>query len=211
VDEELASRAAQFEQSALQYLDSLYAAARRMTHNPHDAEDLVQETYLKAFASLDQYQPDTNLKAWLYRILTNTYINQYRRKQREPHQTTTEGLSDWEVNSADLLMPSAELSALSQLTDSEVLEALAKLPEDRRMVVYYADVEGMPYQEISEILECPIGTVMSRLHRGRAQLRQLLSDYAQRNGIKVNPGINGGGETLSTVTEVLDAGEEIGG
>ena len=194
-------RAAQFEASALEYLDPLYSAALRMTRNPQDAEDLVQDTYLKAFAAFHQYQPGTNLKAWLYRILSNTYINNYRKKQREPLQTTTDDLTDWEINSTpDLTSQSAELSALSQLTDSEVSEALLQLPEDRRMVVYYADVEGMAYQEIAEIMDCPVGTVMSRLHRGRAQLRKLLANYARERGIVTDTGINDDGETLKSKT-----------
>ena len=194
-----AQRVAAFEASALEYLDPMYSAARRMTHNAQDAEDLVQETYLKAFAAFHQYEPGTNLKAWLYRILTNTYINKHRKKQREPFQTSTDDLSDWEVNSApDLTTPSAEFSALSQVTDTEVSEALLQLPEDRRMVVYYADVEGLAYQEIAEIMDCPVGTVMSRLHRGRAQLRTLLADYAKKRGIGTNSGINAGVETLKS-------------
>lgn len=177
-------RLAQFEASALEYLDPLYSAALRMARNPQDAEDLVQDTFLKAFTAFEQYQPGTNLKAWLYRILTNTYINHYRKKQREPQQTPAEDLTDWEVNSTpDLTAQSAELSALSQLTDTEVSEALAQLPQDRRMAVYYADVEGMAYQDIADIMDCPVGTVMSRLHRGRAQLRTLLADYAKERGI----------------------------
>lgn len=181
-----AERAAQFEATALEYLDPLYSAALRMTRNPQDAEDLVQETFLKAFAAFHQYEAGTNLKAWLYRILTNTYINKYRKKQREPFMSSTDDLSDWEVNSApDLTAASAEFSALNQLTDTEVSDALAQLPEDRRMAVYFADVEGLSYAEIAEIMDCPVGTVMSRLHRGRAQLRTLLADYARRRGIKV--------------------------
>ena len=196
--EDLASRVAAFESSALEYLDPLYSAALRMTHNPQDAEDLVQDTYLKAFAAFHQYEPGTNLKAWLYRILTNTYINRHRKKQREPIHTPTDELADWEVNSTpDLMTQSAEFSALSQLTDTEVSDALAQLPEDRRMVVYYADVEGMSYQEIAEIMDTPVGTVMSRLHRGRAQLRTLLADYARRRGINVDSGINDETETLN--------------
>jgi RNA polymerase sigma-70 factor, ECF subfamily len=196
--EELASRVAAFEASALEYLDPMYSAALRMTRNPQDAEDLVQDTFLKAFTAFHQYEPGTNLKAWLYRILTNNYINRHRKKQREPVQTPAEELADWEVNSTpDLMTQSAELSAMSQLTNSEVSDALAQLPEDRRMVVYYADVEGMSYQEIAEIMDTPVGTVMSRLHRGRAQLRTLLADYARSRGINVAAGINDDADALT--------------
>jgi len=182
-----ANRVAEFEASALEFLDPLYSAALRMTRNPQDAEDLVQDTYLKAFAAFHQYEKGTNLKAWLFRILTNTYINRFRQKKREPIQSPADELSDWEINSVpDLMTQSAEFSALNQLTDTEVSAALAQLPVDRQMVVYYADVEGLPYQEIADIMECPVGTVMSRLHRGRAQLRNLLADYAKKRGIIPN-------------------------
>jgi RNA polymerase sigma-70 factor (ECF subfamily) len=185
--EDPTSRAARFEADALQYLDQLYSAALRMTRNPADAEDLVQETFTKAFAAFHQYKPGTNLKAWLYRILTNTFINSYRKKQREPQQSQTEEVEDWQIARAashtSQGLRSAEAEALDRLPDSDVKRALAELPEDRRMVVYYADVEGFPYKEIAEIMGTPIGTVMSRLHRGRRQLRELLADYAEQRGL----------------------------
>jgi RNA polymerase sigma-70 factor, ECF subfamily len=185
--EDPTARAARFEADALQFLDQLYSAALRMTRNPADAEDLVQETFTKAFAAFHQYKPGTNLKAWLYRILTNTFINSYRKKQREPQQSQTEEVEDWQIARAashtSQGLRSAEAEALDRLPDSDVKRALAELPEDRRMVVYYADVEGFPYKEIAEIMGTPIGTVMSRLHRGRRQLRELLADYAAQRGL----------------------------
>jgi len=175
-----------FEEQALPFMDQLYAAALRMTRNPADAQDLVQETFVKAFAAWAQFHQGTNLKAWLYRILTNTFINTYRKKQREPFQTPIEDLEDWQLGGAESTTAraarSAEAEAIDHLPDSDVKNALQSIPEDFRMAVYFADVEGFSYQEIADIMKTPIGTVMSRLHRGRRMLRDLLSDYARDRG-----------------------------
>jgi RNA polymerase sigma-70 factor, ECF subfamily len=175
-----------FEQDVIPFLGQLYPAALRMTRNPSDAEDLVQETFAKAYAAFHQFMPGTNLRAWLHRILANTFINSYRKKRREPLQAlSTDFHEDWQVGADPLAAPvrSAEAEALDRLADSEILRALRELPEEFRVAVYLADIEGYPYREIAEIMGTPIGTVMSRLHRGRGKLRQKLAAYAPKRGI----------------------------
>jgi len=189
--ESAAQKKARFERDALQFTNQLYAAAMRYTKDPHDAQDLVQDTYAKAFVAFHQFEPGTNLKAWLYRILTTTFINTYRKDQRRPQISDGE-LEDWQIYDAASHTSdqgrSAEDVALDGIVDLDVKAALAAMPEDFRMAVYLADVEGFSYKEIAEIVGVPSGTVMSRLHRGRKLLRASLAEYAKDRGF--NRGID---------------------
>lgn len=183
--ESAAERKKRFERDALQYMNQLYAAALRYTRNPEDAQDLVQDTYAKSYTSFHQFEPGTNLKAWLYRVLTTTFINTYRKDQRRP-QTSDSEMEDWQIAEAASHTSdqgkSTEDVVLENLPDSDIKRALAEIPEEFRMAVYLADVEGFSYKEIAEIVGVPSGTVMSRLHRGRKQLREKLTDYARERG-----------------------------
>jgi len=187
--ETLAQRKARFERDALVFTSQLYGAALRYTKNSHDAQDLVQDTYAKAFTSFHQFEPGTNLKAWLYRILTTTFINNYRKDQRRPQISGGE-IEDWQIADASShtsdLGKSAEDEVLENIADKDVKEALAAMPEEFRMAVYLSDVEGFAYKEIAEIMGVPTGTVMSRLHRGRKLLRASLAEYAKDRGYGKN-------------------------
>jgi len=187
-------RTERFEYEALPHRDQLYLAALRMTRNADDAGDLVQETYAKAFAAFDQFQSGTNMRAWLNRILTNTYITTYRKKQRQPHNEpsrNSDQIEDWQLSQAQAHSSidgrSAEHEALDRIPDGMIVDALAALPEDRRQAVYLADIEGRTYCEIAEEMGTPIGTVMSRLHRGRRQLRDTLEGYVHSHGLLRRP------------------------
>jgi RNA polymerase sigma-70 factor, ECF subfamily len=183
--------AARFAREALPYQRQLYPAALRLTRNASDAEDLVQETLTKAYAAYGQFAPGTNMRAWLHKILANTFINAYRKKRREPAQAATGVPGDWQQADGSPVAPparSAEAEVLDRLSDSEILGALRALPAEFRTAVYLADVEGYRYAEIAELMGTPVGTVMSRLHRGRARLRAALAPYAPRPALAARPG-----------------------
>ncbi|HEU4529407.1 MAG TPA: sigma-70 family RNA polymerase sigma factor [Actinomycetota bacterium] len=175
-----------FERDVLPLLPHLYSAALRLTRNPADAEDLVQETYLRAYRGFSGFEEGTNLRAWMYRILTNTFINSYRKKQREPVTVQDDEIEDWFLYDrlgASGVEASAEAEVLDRLPDEEVQRALEALPEGFRMAVLLADIEGFSYKEIAEILDIPIGTVMSRLHRGRKALQKALWETMRERGL----------------------------
>ncbi len=178
---------ATFETDAMEFAPQLYSAALRMTRNPADAEDVVQETYLKAYRAYGSFTAGTNLKAWLYRILTNTYINKYRKAQRRPSEVELGELQDMylykRLGEQSGATESAENTALDMFVDKDIIEAIESLPETFRMPVLYADVDGFSYKEIAEILDVPIGTVMSRLHRGRKALQKKLWNLAVEHGL----------------------------
>jgi RNA polymerase sigma-70 factor (ECF subfamily) len=180
---------AEFSDLAMEYMPALYSAALRMTRNPSDAEDLVQETYLKAYRAFGSFEAGTNLKAWLYRILTNTYINTYRAKKRRPEIADVEDVEDLYLYhhltgpQAGGLGRSAEDEALDRFTDDDVKAAIESLPDTFRMAVLLADVEGFSYKEIAEITDVPIGTVMSRIHRGRKALQKALFEFGTQRGL----------------------------
>ena len=177
---------ARFEQDVLPLLPNLYGAALRMTRNPQDAEDLVQEAYLRAYRGFASFQEGTNLRAWMYRILTNTFINSYRKRQREPVTIQEDEIEDWYLYDklgASGAEASAESEVLEKIPDEDVQRALEDLPEQFRMAVLLADVEGFSYKEIAEILDIPIGTVMSRLHRGRKALQKALWETVRERGL----------------------------
>lgn len=180
---------ANFERDAMQYAPQLYTAAMRMTRNPADAEDLVQETFLKAYRAYHTFAEGTNLKAWLYRILTNTYINRYRRERRRPTETDLGDIEDLYLyrrigaDQSAAASGSAEDAVLSGLVEADIKRAVEDLPEAFRLPVLLADLEGFAYKEIAEILDIPIGTVMSRLHRGRKALQRALWSFAQTRGL----------------------------
>lgn len=184
-----------FERDALPLLDQLYSAACRYTRSAADAEDLVQETMVKAYASFHTYRDGTNIRAWLFRILTNTWINAYRTAQRRPEEVLADAINDAQLadvaRRSSVELASAELAALDAMGDDEVRQALGQLPDFQRIVVYYADVEGFQYREIADILQIPVGTVMSRLHRGRRNLRDLLAELGAARGYLGRRAANG--------------------
>lgn len=179
-------RRARFDRAVVEYMQPLYGNALRLTGNPHDAADLVQATFERAYKAFAQYTPGTNLKAWLFKIQSNMFINDYRKRQRQPRLADSDHVEDWQMHRAESHtatgLRSAEAEVVDALPEQAVIEALDQLSEDYRQAVLLADVEGLRYKEIAEIMGTPVGTVMSRLHRGRRQLRELLADHAREHG-----------------------------
>lgn len=193
-----------FQEDVAPLLDSLYGGALRMTRNPADAEDLVQETMLRAYRSFDRFEPGTNLKAWLFRIMTNAYINSYRKKQREPQKVSTAEIEDFDLyqelkNHDREFSETPESLILDELVDTDILQAIEDLPDQFRLAVVLSDVEGFSYAEMAEIMDVPLGTVMSRLHRGRRALQRRLWDIARDRGI-VKGGPAGDGKDPTRMT-----------
>lgn len=184
---EIAEKHKVFEREALPHMDLLYNFALRMTNNRADADDLLQDTYLKAFRFWDKYEQGTNIRAWLFRIMKNSYINLYRKSSKEPDTVDYDDVKDFYHSIRDDSAESNDLqeSVFGNLLDDEVAQAIAELPDDFRTVVILCDIEGLPYEEIAEFVECPLGTVRSRLHRGRKLLRQGLTEYARKRGYVV--------------------------
>ena len=202
---------ATFAEQAMPFMDQLYSHALRMTRNAADAEDLVQETYLKAYRGFEGFEQGTNLRAWLFRILTNNYINTYRKKQRRPSESDLEDVQDLylyrRIGGAETaqLGRSAEDELFEHITDGEIKEAIEALPEQYRDAVLLADVEGFAYKEIAEILDVPIGTVMSRLHRGRKRLQEQLLEFGRRRGL-----VPDDSSTAAESTDDDDRAEPVG-
>ncbi len=188
-----------FQEEALPLLDSLYAAALRMTRNPADAEDLVQETMMRAYRAFHRFEPGTNIKAWLFRILTNAYINVYRKRQREPQKVSQDEAEEFdlyrELREHESLEETPERIVLDNLVDTDILQAIDDLPDQFRLAVVLSDVEGFSYAEMAEIMDVPMGTVMSRLHRGRKALQKRLWEIARDRGIVKGPPDDGARKT----------------
>lgn len=184
--ETVEERRARFDRALQEYMDPLYGNALRLTGNPHDAADLVQMTFERAYRAFHQYTPGTNLKAWLFRIQSNTFINDYRRRQRQPKLADSENVEDWQMHRAESHtssgLRSAETEVLESLPEQAIIDALDSLSDEYRQVVLLADVEGLRYREIADIMGTPVGTVMSRLHRARRKLRETLEDFAREHG-----------------------------
>jgi RNA polymerase sigma-70 factor, ECF subfamily len=210
--EHVTDQHATFERDVIPYMRKLYPAALRMTRNPSDAEDLIQDTFARAYVAYHQFTPGTNLSAWLYRILANTFINTRRKRGREPAQSLFCEVGEMLIDSLiTQTTRSAEEEALNKLADSDVLRALRELPEGFSATIYLADVEGYPYKEIAEIMGTPIGTVMSRLHRGRQQLRARLMAYARGRDDQPRPAspVNPASQAASPVSSASPAGSPV--